>query len=195
MDFNKIEEYLKENLNEFRYNHTLRVVGMGLILAEKYNYIDVDKVKIACYLHDSGKNLSSEEILKITIDEGFILSDEDKENIHVYHGVASMVIARDVFNISDVEVLDAIKNHVMGSNNMTMLDKIVFLADFFEFGRKFEVVHKSRDAALIDLDLDKSMILAYDAIISDLINRRCIIHENTLKSRNFILRNYLKGIS
>ena len=54
MDFEKIDSYLKENLNEFRYQHTLRVVDMGIILANKHGYDDILKVKLACYFHDAG---------------------------------------------------------------------------------------------------------------------------------------------
>lgn len=190
MDFDKINTYLRENLNEFRYQHTLRVVEMGIILANKHGYNDLNKVKLACYFHDAGKNLSPEKILKITKDEGYKLKDYEIENIHIYHGVASMVIARDEFNIYDLDVLNAIKNHVTGSENMTLLDKIVFLADFFEVGRDHNRVYKSRDAAIEDLDLDKALILAYDSIIGELILKKSFIHEDTLKARNFILRKF-----
>ena len=71
---------------------------------------------------------------------------------------------------------------------MTILDKIVFLADFFEMGRDFDRVHKSRDAAIIDLNLDEALILAYDSTINELVSKRRFIHENTLRARNFILR-------
>lgn len=192
MDFDKINAYLKENLNEFRYQHTLRVVEMGIILANNHGYDDLDKVKLSCYFHDAGKNFSPEKLLKITKDEGYKLGDDEIENIHIYHGLASMVIARDKFNISDLEVLNAIKNHVTGIEGMTLLDKIVFLADFFEMGRDYNRVHKSRDAALIDKDLDKALILAYDSIINELIGKKSFIHEDTIKARNFILRKYNK---
>lgn len=188
MDFEKIDSYLKENLNEFRYQHTLRVVDMGIILANKHGYDDILKVKLACYFHDAGKNLSPNKILDMVSNEGYKLTCEEIENVHIYHGVASMIIARDKFNINDMEVLNAIKNHVTGVENMTILDKIVFLADFFEMGRDFDRVHKSRDAAIIDLNLDEALILAYDSTINELVSKRRFIHENTLRARNFILR-------
>lgn len=192
MDFDKINAYLKENLNEFRYQHTVRVVEMGIVLADNHSYNDLNKVKLGCYLHDVGKNLPPEKILEITKSEGYELRDDEIENIHIYHGVASMVIARDKFDIYDLEVLNAIKNHVTGSERMTLLDKIVFLADFFEVGRDYNRVHKSRDAALIDKDLDKALILAYDSIINELIMKKSFIHENTIRARNFILGKFNK---
>lgn len=192
MDFDKINTYLKENLNEFRYQHTLRVVEMGIFLANNHGYSDLNKVKLGCYFHDAGKNLSPERILEITKNEGYKLRNEEIENIHIYHGVASMVIARDKFNIHDLEVLNSIKNHVTGVEDMTLLDKIVFLADFFEVGRDYNRVHKSRDAAIKDLDLDKALILAYDSIISELIMKKSFIHEDTIRARNFILRKFNK---
>ena len=188
MDFEKIDSYLKENLNEFRYQHTLRVVDMGIILANKHGYDDILKVKLACYFHDAGKNLSPNKILDMVSNEGYKLTCEEIENVHIYHGVASMIIARDKFNINDMEVLNAIKNHVTGVEKMTILDKIVFLADFFEMGRDFDRVHKSRDAAIIDLNLDEALILAYDSTINELVSKRRFIHENTIRARNFILR-------
>lgn len=188
MDFNLIDRYLKENLNEFRYQHTLRVVDMGIVLAEKFKYEDIDKVRLGCYFHDAGKNLVSSKIFEIVCSEGYKLSYDEERNIHIFHGVASMVIARDQFNIKDEEILNAIRNHVTGIENMSMLDKIVFLADFFEMGRDFNRVNKSRDAALIDLNINKSLILAYDSIISELLAKNLFIHENTLRARNYVLR-------
>lgn len=187
-DFENLDFYLKENLNEFRYKHTLRVVEMGALLCEKFSYKNSFNVKLACYLHDAGKNFPSDEIKKIVLNEGYFLNDFQMKNIHVYHGVASMVIARDVFDVHDQEVLNAIKFHVMGRENMTFLDKIVFLADFFEFGRDFDRVNESREAALVELNINKSMLLAYDSIIKELIFYKKYIHEDTIKARNFILK-------
>ncbi len=187
-DFENLDLYLRKNLNEFRYKHTLRVVEMGILLCEKFSYENLFNVKLACYLHDAGKNLPGDEIKKIVLNEGYHLNDVQIRNIHVYHGIASMVIARDLFNICDGEVLDAIKFHVMGRENMTFLDKIVFLADFFEFGRDFDRVNESREAALVELNINKSMLLAYDSIIKELIFYKKYIHEDTIKSRNFILK-------
>lgn len=190
MDFNfdYIDDYLKNNLNDFRYKHTLRVVEMGILLCEKFSYEDILKVKIACYLHDAGKNIPYDEMKNIVLKEGYVLNEFQIKNIHVYHGVASMVIARDKFNIHDEEVLNAIKYHVMGRENMTILDKIVFLADFFELGRDYNIVHESRDAALNELNLNKAMIIAYDSIIKELIFYRKYIHEDTINARNYILK-------
>ncbi len=189
MDFDIIKSYLKENLSEYRYNHTLRVVDMGVILADKFSYKNLLKVKTACYFHDIGKELSSYEILKIVTDEGHVLNCDEVSNVHIYHGIASMTIARDRFKVDDIEILNAIKNHVTGSESMTMLDKIVFLADFIEIGRDYNVVCKSRDAALVDLNLNEALVCAYDSIIQELLSKRKFIHEDTLKARNFILSN------
>ena len=188
MDFEKIKEYLRENLNDFRFKHTLRVVDMGLILSDKFNYEDKTKVMLGCYFHDAGKNLPSSKLLEIAMKEGYVLSEEEKENIHIYHGVASMSIARDYFKINDVEVLNSIKNHVTGCENMSMLDKIVFLADFFEVCRDYDRVHKSREAALNDLDINTSLLLALNSSLNELISKNRFIHENTIKARNYILR-------
>ncbi|BAK80903.1 bis(5'-nucleosyl)-tetraphosphatase (symmetrical) YqeK [Candidatus Arthromitus sp. SFB-rat-Yit] len=188
MDFLAIDRYLKKSLNNFRYEHTLRVVDMGMILCDKFFCCDREKIKAACYFHDAGKNLKEDVILEIILNEGYEPNEYELENIHIFHGFASMVIARDKFNVRDVEILNAIKNHVTGVENMSDIDKIVFLSDFFEMGRDFERVHKSRDAALIDLNLDKAMLLAYDSIISELLTRGRFIHENTIRARNFILR-------
>ena len=71
MDFLAVDRYIKENLNNFRYEHTLRVVDMGMILCNKLSYCDEEKVKIACYFHDVGKNLPEDTILNMTLNEGY----------------------------------------------------------------------------------------------------------------------------
>ncbi len=187
MDFSNIENYLKNNLNKFRYDHTLRVVAMGETLGRKFNY-DIDKIKISCYLHDAGKNISKSKILEIVKNEGYNLCEKEILNINIFHGVASMVIARDEFNIHDEEILNSIRYHVTGREDMTLLDKIVFLSDYFEIGRDYNIVHESRDAAINDLDLDKALLISFKSTIKYLLDKDKFIHEDTLRARNFLVK-------
>lgn len=102
------------------------------------------------------------------------------------HGPLAGIIARDVFGIEEKDILNAVIYHTTGRENMTKLEKIVFLADKLEPKRDYPGVDTIREAAQIDLE--KAMLLTIDNTMKYLIENQELIAVITVKTRNNILR-------
>lgn len=184
----RIIEVLRDRIGEKRLEHTISVVEESLILAKKHKAPE-EKVKIAALLHDFAKNITLEESIELVKKYNLELDDITKTSTELIHGPLGARMVRDYFNIGDQEILNAITYHTTGKENMTTVEKIVFLADFIEPARDFDGIELIRERALENLD--EAILMALDSTISYLINKRSIIHVNTVNARNYLLK---KGI-
>lgn len=182
----EIKEYLKSSLNENRYNHCIGVSETSKKLA-KLHGADEEKAELAGLAHDCAKYMESEKILQILKDNNEEIDVVVQQWPPLMHGYAGEYVAREVFGIEDREVLNAIKYHVTGRENMTILEKVVFVADFIEPGRDFPGVEKAR--ALANEDLDEAIIFAFDSTISFVLKSGNLLHTKTIDSRNYLLLN------
>ena len=130
MDYTKIKEWLKENLNEERYLHTLGTAECAKQLAKKYN-MDEEKAYLAGLLHDCAKCFSKDKLLDI-IKKHLNVEESEILNYKTLHAPVSAYIAQTEFKVTDKEVLSAIRWHTLGRLDMTDFEKIVFLADKIE---------------------------------------------------------------
>ena len=179
--------YLQNNLIEKRYNHTLGVVKTALELAEIYN-VNKEKAEIAALAHDCAKNISYDELKEICEKGNIIFTEDDLNSKPIWHAYAAVVIAKEEFNINDEEILNAIKYHTTGRKNMTVLEKIIYLADYIEPGRTFEKIQEVRELTY-DKNIDEALIKAINNTIEFLISKRSIIHKSTIEARNYLIMN------
>ncbi|MGO1370646.1 MAG: bis(5'-nucleosyl)-tetraphosphatase (symmetrical) YqeK [Senegalia sp. (in: firmicutes)] len=187
MEISKIKEILKNEIDEERYKHTIRVVDMAIKLAKTYN-VDEKKAELAALLHDSAKYKDREVLLEKANEFDIILDVILKNNHHLIHPYLGAKIAELKYNIVDEDILNAIKYHTTGRCNMTMLEKIIFMADFIEPNRSFLGIDHIRDLAF--KNIDKSMVLAMDNTLKYIIDRGFLIHPDTIETRNsLILKN------
>ena len=184
-----MKEYLEENLVKRRYLHTLGVVETAKDLAKRYG-VDIKKAEIAALAHDIAKNLSSEQLLKIIEANNITLSVDEKNTRELWHSIVGPIVARERFGIVDEEILSAIRWHTTGKENMSKLDKIIYLADMIEPSRDFSMVEELRNDSKDDLD--KAMLNALTYTIKYLLEKGCLIDVNTVKARNYLLYNNYK---
>ena len=182
----EIKGYLKNNLKPSRYGHTLGVVNTAIKLAEIYGE-DKSKAEIAALCHDVAKNMSNEELRKLIDNENIILSIDEENTQELWHSIIAPVIARKVFGIEDEEVLNAMRWHTTGKENMTNLEKIVYLADLIEPSRKFDGIDEIREIAYKDLDLAMLKALTHTTIY--LLKQGCAVDINSVKARNYLVYN------
>lgn len=175
---------LKEDIGIKRYEHSLRVMETSIELAKRYNS-SIEKAAVAGLLHDCGKLKGETNLLKVCSDFGIILDGMTKINSELIHSVLGAAIAEKEYGIKDEEVLKAIKYHTTGRENMSLLEKIVYIADLTEPGRSFEGVDKLRKLALEDLD--RCLIYSLDNTLKFLIENKKIIHIDSIKARNYLL--------
>ncbi len=142
---------LKEFLCPKRFRHTIGVAKMAEKLAVHYQ-IDKEKAYLAGLLHDCAKNLPEDELRNLTKRSSFPIYDGELDNPQLLHSIAGSVIAKEVFEIEDKEILSAIRYHTIGRVDMTLLEKIIYLADLIEENRTFALVERMRTLAFINLD-------------------------------------------
>ena len=183
MDKGLMESLIK-NIGEKRYNHSLRVMETAIELGYRYS-VDVEKIRTAAILHDCGKLMEKGILLKMAYDFGIILDTCMENNLELIHGPLGSKIAEEKYKIKDKEVLDAIYYHTTGRENMTILDKIIYIADYIEPYRNFPGVEEVRTLAFENLD--RSILLAMEKTIIFLIGENKTIHPNTIKARNFFV--------
>ena len=185
----EIDKYVKGKLDAERYEHTKRVLKKAKQLAKLYN-APIDKVKIGAYLHDVAKLFKIADMLLLTADKYPEVYNESYRIPQILHGFAGAEAAEKELNITDQEILDAIRYHTIGKAGMSLVSKIVYLADAIEDGRDWDGVEKTRKLA--EKDIDEAILYELDKKIEYLMKKRSLIHPNTIDFRNDLLNNMKK---
>jgi len=151
----KILKNLKKQLSDKRFEHTMAVKDVATSLAAHYG-VDIHSAAVAALLHDCAKNLTNEEIDKYCKKYKIRLTKAELSNTDVIHARLGAAIANDAYDITDREVLDAITYHTTGRANMGILEKIIYIADYIEPGRK-KAANLARYRQLAYQSLDQTM--------------------------------------
>ncbi|WP_124066439.1 bis(5'-nucleosyl)-tetraphosphatase (symmetrical) YqeK [Clostridium sp. E02] len=146
---------LKVRLSPFRYEHTISVSFMCSALAMCYDY-DLDRAELAGLLHDCAKCYGNDEIIIKCKKRDIDITDEEQKAPAVLHAKYGAWLAKHKYSVEEPEVLEAIRWHTTGKPNMTMLDKIVFTADYIE-PRRDQAPDLSFVRSLAFLDLDEAV--------------------------------------
>lgn len=169
-DTTYINNWLKENLSEKRYNHTLGTANCARELAQKYK-LNPDKAYVAGLLHDCAKCFSNEKLLEI-IKEHLHVEECEMLNYKTLHAPVSAYIAENEFEVTDAEILSAIRWHTLGKLDMTDFEKIIFLADKIEPNtRDKEYTDKVREILKEENGLNKALLRCYKETIKSLVKR------------------------
>ena len=189
-NFNELKEIVKSKMSLKRFTHTLGVVEMSEKLAKIHN-ADIEKCKVAALLHDICKEMNMEYIKNIC-KNNFMneLSEEDLENNEILHGFAGAYYVKNELGIDDKEILSAIKYHTVGEKNMTLVEKIVYIADAIEYGRNYPSVAEIREETFKNLDKGILMEIEHKEKYLESIGKKS--HPNTYKFKKEILKELNK---
>ncbi|WP_315108551.1 bis(5'-nucleosyl)-tetraphosphatase (symmetrical) YqeK [Clostridium intestinale] len=182
----EILEYLKENLKESRYEHTLGVVKTAKALA-KINGVEEEKAELAALIHDSAKNMHINSMKKMLEENFEQIDDIEEKTPQLLHGKVAAIIGKNIMGIEDEEVLSAAAYHTTGKGNMTLLEKIIYIADYIEPNRVYPGVEELRK--LTFEDLDKGVIVGLNNTINYILKQGGLIHPNTVEARNYLIIN------
>ena len=183
MDYTKILEWLKNNLNEKRYIHTLGTADCAKELAKQFK-LNQDKAYLAGLLHDCAKCFPNEKLLDI-IHKHLDVEECEMLNYKTLHAPVSAYIAETEFKITDKEILSAIRWHTLGKLDMTDFEKIVFIADKIEPNtRDEEYSAKIRDLLSEENGLNMALLKCYKETIKSLVKRDLKICLLTIKIYN-----------
>lgn len=173
---------ISANMSEKRFQHVQNVAQAALKLAERWRYSEPRKAELAGLLHDYAKEETDETFIQLI--QNYQL-DPDLLNWHnnVWHGLVGIYKIQEDLGLTDPEILRAIEIHTVGSAEMTLLDKILYVADYIEAGRTFEGVDAARDLAY-EQDLDAAV--AYETVhtVAFLANKHVKIYPQTILTYN-----------
>lgn len=149
----KLRKAMEKELNPKRYEHTLCVAYTAASLAMVHG-ADTDSAMIAGMLHDCAKCLSGKKLISICKKKALDISEIERNNpAALLHAKAGSVLAHEKYGINDKDILNSIKYHTTGRPNMSKLEKILYIADYIEPGRKHASNLKQiRHMAYQDLD-------------------------------------------
>ncbi len=151
---------LQTRLNEKRFIHSLNVADAAVTLARRFG-ADEEKAYLAGLLHDITKNETDENQLQIMESGGIILSMTQRNNPKLWHAMSGMIYLRDTLGIKDEEILGAVRWHTTGKAGMTLLEKVVFIADYISVERDYPDVDVMRHLAEVSLDAAALYALKY----------------------------------
>ncbi|MBI0576419.1 bis(5'-nucleosyl)-tetraphosphatase (symmetrical) YqeK [Neobacillus cucumis] len=184
MERNEALKVVKEQLTDHRYQHTLGVMETAIILAKQVG-ADEKKAELAAIFHDYAKFRPKEEMREIILTQGFP-QDLLEYNAELWHAPAGAYLVEKEAGITDTEVLTAIRYHTSGRIGMSLLEKVIYLADYIEPGRHFPGVEEVREMA--KENLDKALIKSIQNTISFLLKKNQPIYPETFQTYNDLVK-------
>lgn len=181
MDFQQIQDRVKELLDQKRYEHTLRVVETADLLAKRFG-ADVEKTRLAALLHDVCKQMDEEFMKKYVVKYNLDIKLLDYPT-EVLHGPVASVYIQEEFGVEDEEIRMAIANHTFGRTHMSLLEQVIFIADYIEPGRNHP--HLEEVSKVAETDLEEAVRLAAKYTLVYLINSDQSIYPSLLKCYNY----------
>ena len=183
MELNEIKKKLSGNLKEGRYTHTLGVAYTASAMAMAMG-ADIQKAFRAGLLHDCAKGYSIEQQMKFCGQYGIILTREMKKSPQLLHSALAPYIARDCYGNEDAEIASAVECHTTGKPGMSLLDKIIFIADYIEPDRK-DIQGLSEIRRLAFSDIDRCLLKIIENTMQYLKSRDQAIDPRTTETYEY----------
>lgn len=178
----KYQDYislLQGRLSQKRFRHSLAVADEAVRLAEKYS-CDPEKAFTAGLLHDICKDMEPKEQLKLLEQFDIMLDNVEKTAPKLWHAIAGAAYLQHVLKLEDPDIIAAVRYHTTARAGMSLLEKIIFLADFTSKDRDYDGVERLRDA--VERGLATAMYEALSFSVEDLRSRGCQVHKDTMEA-------------
>lgn len=190
MDYTEIEKDLKNNLSEERFLHTIGVRDCAIELAKMYN-ADIKKAELAGLLHDCAKCYPTDELKNCITKNSIELDENEIKNYKTLHAPVGAYFVCNKYKINDFEIINSVRWHTLGRVNMTLLDKIVFLADKIEKNTR-DLAYREEILNILkenkgELGLNLALLKCFEETIKSLAKRRLYICKTTIDVYNWLL--------
>lgn len=182
-NYEEIFNEVKSRLSEKRFYHSVCTMQRAVEYAKIYGE-DEEKIKLIAIAHDIAKQLKPEEVEDIVKKYNINLDDMEKENIALSHSKIGAAIAKNEFGF-DEEMANAIAFHTTGRENMTTMEKIIFVADATGSDRNFEDTDEVYNLA--KSNLDDAIIKILIETIQDIVENKKTMHLDTIKTYNYYI--------
>ncbi|MBM7604772.1 putative HD superfamily hydrolase involved in NAD metabolism [Metabacillus crassostreae] len=183
MERDKALKIVEKQLTEHRYIHTIGVMETAIHLAGKYGE-NLEKTELSAIFHDYAKFRPKDEMKQIILDQKLspLLLEYNSE---LWHAPVGAFLVEQEVGISDTEILNAIKFHTSGRPHMSLLEKIIYVADYIEPGRHFPGVEEVRELA--EESLDKALIKSLQNTIMFLLKKNQAVYPDTISTYNWLV--------
>lgn len=159
LETKKIIKKLEKDLDDIRFEHTIGVAYTATSLAMKYD-VDIKQAEIAGLLHDCAKCIENEKKLLLCEKYNIQINEIERENPFLLHAKLGSFYAMKKYGIRDKDIINAILNHTTGRPDMSLLEKIIFVADYIEPNRnQAPKLNQIRKLAFENIDAALVMIL------------------------------------
>jgi predicted HD superfamily hydrolase involved in NAD metabolism len=183
-DFAALETALTKRISGERLAHTYRVRKTAIDLAARFG-VPAEQAEVAGLMHDYAKALPGAQLLEEGRRRGLIIDPAEEVQPQLLHGAVAAAQLADEGLVTDTAVLDAIRWHTTGRAGMTTLEKVIWLADYIEPGRRFPGVDEVRAAAR--QDLNRALLMALGQTLTFIIQRGWVLHVYTVHARNWLI--------
>ena len=196
-----LRERVKNEMGEKRYFHTLEVEKMAARLGEIYVPQNIPMLRAAALLHDVTKERSTEEHIAICENAGLLVLKAERKSPKMFHAkTAALVIPNKYPEFATPEIISAVRYHTTGKADMTVEEKIIYLADYIDMSRSFEDCVVLRNY-FFDFDfentseeekiahLNDTLIMSYNLTIKGLLEDDKHIDQTTFEARNYLILN------
>ena len=185
MDFLSLQQEMAKILKPKRYVHVLGVQYTCASLAMKYD-VDIEKAQIAGLLHDCAKHLSDDIQLKECIKYGLNISEVEGKIPALLHSKLGAYYAKTIYGITDEDILNAIVYHTTGRPNMSLLEKILYVADYIEPSRPADIMRGLTEArAMAFEDLDRAIVMISSNTIAYVNSCSKEMDETSIQTLNY----------
>lgn len=184
-----IDEYkkiIRQRLSDYRFYHSLCVAESAKELAKRYG-ADEEKAEVAGILHDAMKESDLQEQLDVISKAGMTITELEKSQKKFYHQISGAAFAKSVIGIDDEEIINAIRYHTTGRANMSLMEQIVYLADFISADRDYKDVDIMRNK--VDESKEAGMIYSTAYTIVSVIKKGRILHPDTVEAYNWLINS------
>lgn len=185
MEYEEIENDVKSVLSEYRFTHSLGVAKKAIELAKIYGVQEeiAKKVGIA---HDIAKEMTDEEMIEYAKANNIRIDEIETVKPSLLHGKIGADIAAKKFGFTQ-DMINAIKWHTTGRENMSMLEKIIYVADKTEENRKGTRFNLEKSRELSTQNIDETLIFLMNEFITNNVKNEWLIHPETINARNELL--------
>lgn len=184
MNYRQYIVLIKGRMGDKRFNHSIEVSKAAVRLARKYG-ADEEKAQIAGILHDVCKETSKSEQLKIFEKNDIMLSNVELNAFKLWHAISGAAYIKSELEIDDPDIVNAVRYHTTARKGMSLLEKVIYIADYISDDRDYDGVDEMRKAA--KENLDDAMTVALQYSICELAEAKKCIHPDTVGAYNEIM--------
>ena len=186
MTIDEMRRELQRRLKKERFAHSIGVANTAVKLAKKFG-VDENKAYIAGLLHDCARQFENNELPAEAQKRGIKIGEVENSMPLLLHSYIGAKMIDEIYGVNDKEIEQAIYRHTVGARDMSPLDKIIYFADMIEPNRNYPGVDELRNFAANSDNLDEIILKALDESIIFVVQKKSLVHPDTIDARNFLL--------